>query len=127
MQELLTSPWPWYIAGPLIGLMVPALLILGGKLFGVSSNYRHICAATMPANNSFFKYDWKRQGGSNLVFVLGVLLGGFLAGTFMTPADMQIDLSAATVEDLRELGIDEVSGWVPAELFSWSALTSLPG
>ena len=24
----LTSTWPWYVAGPLIGLIVPALLLL---------------------------------------------------------------------------------------------------
>ena len=25
MLELLSEPWPWYVAGPLIGLMVPVL------------------------------------------------------------------------------------------------------
>jgi hypothetical protein len=29
--ELIRQPWPWYIAGPLVGLTVPALLILGNK------------------------------------------------------------------------------------------------
>jgi hypothetical protein len=27
--EFIRQPWPWYIAGPLVGLTVPALLILG--------------------------------------------------------------------------------------------------
>jgi hypothetical protein len=27
MMNLLYEPWPWYIAGPLIGLMVPLLLL----------------------------------------------------------------------------------------------------
>ena len=27
-------PLPWYIAGTLIGLMVPALLLVGNKAFG---------------------------------------------------------------------------------------------
>ena len=34
-MEWILQPWPWYIAGPLIGLMVPALLLLSGKTFGV--------------------------------------------------------------------------------------------
>ena len=38
-MELLKQPLPWYIAGPLIGLMVPALLIMGNKSFGLSSSY----------------------------------------------------------------------------------------
>jgi hypothetical protein len=30
---------PWYIAGPLVGLTVPALLILGNKSFGIMVLY----------------------------------------------------------------------------------------
>ena len=50
MLELLSEPWPWYVAGPLIGLMVPLLLWAGGE-FGVSENLRHICAAVLPTRN----------------------------------------------------------------------------
>jgi hypothetical protein len=32
-----STSWPWYLAGPLIGLFVPALLISGNKLFGIST------------------------------------------------------------------------------------------
>ncbi len=31
MWDLLTRPWPWYVAGPMIGLSVPVLLMLGNK------------------------------------------------------------------------------------------------
>lgn len=37
MIDLLSRPWPWYVAGPLIGLLVPVLLVLGNRQFGVSS------------------------------------------------------------------------------------------
>src|SRR5438132_9084533 len=30
----LSSPWPWYVAGLLIGLFVPALLLIGNKPLG---------------------------------------------------------------------------------------------
>ena len=30
-----SGTWPWYLAGPLIGLFVPALLIAGGTIFGL--------------------------------------------------------------------------------------------
>lgn len=58
MKELLSRPWPWYVAGPLIGLMVPLLLILGNKSFGISASLRHICAACIPTNAKYFQYDW---------------------------------------------------------------------
>ena len=48
-------PLPWYIAGPLIGLVVPALLLVGNKPFGISSNFRHVCAAVVPRRIEFFE------------------------------------------------------------------------
>ena len=72
-----------YVAGPLIGLTVPALLLINNKILGVSSSLRHhICAAVLPAGISFFKYDWKKEMW-NLFFVAGILLGGFVAVTFL--------------------------------------------
>lgn len=28
--------WPWWVAGPAIGLFVPALLLIDNRVFGVS-------------------------------------------------------------------------------------------
>ena len=127
MLDVLSSPWPWYVAGPLIGLMVPALLIVGGKMFGISSSLRHICAAVVPGNVAFFKYNWRKVGSWNLVFVVGVLIGGFIAGNWLTNPGSVIGISEATVADLQEIGITDFSGLVPSELISWSGLASLPG
>ncbi|NJM26005.1 MAG: YeeE/YedE family protein, partial [Bacteroidia bacterium] len=30
-MKLLYEPWPWYLTGVVLGLMVPALLIIGNK------------------------------------------------------------------------------------------------
>lgn len=77
-MDFLDRPWPWYVAGPLIGLFVPLLLLLGGREFGVSAAFRHMCAAALPGKAGFFRYDWRREGLWNLAFVLGIALGGFL-------------------------------------------------
>src|SRR3990170_3818127 len=82
ISSIVREPWPWYIAGPLIGLTVPALLILGNKSFGISSSLRHICASCFPANIKFFKYDWKKEAW-NLYFVGGIFLGGIVAAAFL--------------------------------------------
>ena len=29
MIEILRQPWPWWVSGPLLGLTVPVLLLLG--------------------------------------------------------------------------------------------------
>ena len=126
MLDFLSQPWPWYIAGPLIGLVVPALLFLGGKQFGVSANLRHLCAATIPGPVEFFKYDWKKSGLWNLTFVLGVAIGGFIAHTLLFSPD-PIAISEATKADLAGLGLTDLNGLVPQEVFSWSGLLTLPG
>ena len=126
MMELLASPWPWYVAGPLIGLIVPALLVIGGKMFGISANLRTACAIVAPGKVEFFKFDWKRAGGWNLAFSLGILIGGFLAATLLANPD-PIAISAATKMDLAALGITDFSGLVPSDLFSWENVLTLKG
>lgn len=125
MLEIIKQPWPWYVAGPLIGLTVPILLIIGNKSFGISSSLRHICAACIPANISFFKYDWKKEVW-NLFFVLGILFGGMIAAHFLANSNpVQVNPKLAT--ELSGYGITDYSGLVPNQLFNWQALLSLKG
>jgi uncharacterized protein len=125
MLELIKNPWPWYVAGPLIGLTVPTLLILGNKSFGISSNLRHICAACFPADIDFFKYDWRKESW-NLFFIAGIVIGGFVAANLLADPN-EIVISESTIADLKSLGITQFSGLMPADLFNWNNLFSLKG
>lgn len=118
--DWLRQPWPWYVAGPLIGLTVPLLLILGNKSFGVSSSLRHACAI-LPTRVPYFRYDWRSAGGWNLAFAAGIVIGGFVGGTLLAnPADLRLDES--TRQDLAALGVSFEGNFVPLELFGASAL-----
>lgn len=123
--EILKQPWPWYVAGPLIGLTVPVLLLIGNKSFGISSSLRHICAACIPAKIPFFSYDWKKEAW-NLVFVLGILLGGFVAVHLLGNTDPVV-VNPRLEKELSGYGIHNYHSLVPVELFNWSALLSLRG
>ncbi|HNE28597.1 MAG TPA: YeeE/YedE family protein, partial [Saprospiraceae bacterium] len=116
-MELLSQPWPWWAAGIIIGLTVPALLMLGNKHFGISANLRHICAACVPANIKFFQYEWKKEVW-NFFFVGGILFGSVAATLwFQNPEPVQIHPQLAA--DLGEKGIANIEGLVPEDLFSW--------
>jgi uncharacterized membrane protein YedE/YeeE len=119
-MEIIKQPWAWYVAGPLIGLAVPALLLLGNKSFGVSSSLRHICAACLPANIPFFRYDWKKEAW-NLVFVTGILLGGILSIQFLSnPAPVRVNPELTT--ELAGYGISDLNSLVPRDIMNWQSV-----
>jgi uncharacterized membrane protein YedE/YeeE len=78
-MDFILKTWDWYIAGPLIGLFVPLLLIIGNKAFGISSSFMHVCSIILPDNKKkLLNYDndkhaWKFH------FVIGILIGGFVS------------------------------------------------
>ena len=126
MIAALRAPWPWYVAGPLIGLMVPALLLVGNRSFGISSNLRHLCAMVAPKRIAFFDYDWRRSGGWNLAFALGITLGGFIAVRLLD-AGSTVTIAPAARASLASLGVHTFTGLVPRELFTWTALLTWRG
>lgn len=125
LLEWLRQPWPWYVAGPIIGLLVPLLLWLGNYQFGVSGNLRHLCAALLPTRRvDYFRYDWKGAGAWNLLFAAGIAVGGFVGGRLLARPD--IALSEGLRRQLGALGITDLHGLVPSQIFSWTQLLSLP-
>lgn len=125
MIEFIKQPWPWYVAGPLIGLTVPALLILGNKTFGISLSLRHICASCFPSGIKFFQYDWKKEIW-NLIFVLGIFIGGIIATMFFANPN-PVEVHPELVEELRSYGITDYNHLVPQEIMNWSNLFTLKG
>jgi uncharacterized protein len=125
MLEFLKQPWPWYVAGPLIGLVVPILLIVGNKSFGISSSLRHVCAACVPAKIPFFQYNWKREAW-NLFFVAGILVGGVIAATLLANPD-SVKVHPALAEELSGYGVTQYNQLMPVEIMNWDSLLTLRG
>ena len=125
MPEAITQPWPWWAGGLIIGLTVPALLILGNKHFGISANLRHACAACFPADIRFFKYDWKKEVW-NFFFVGGIIVGAFIATQYLSdPVPVKVD--DRLLNELKTYGIEDHSRLLPAELFSLQSLFTIRG
>jgi len=125
MIEYLKQPWAWYVAGPLIGLTVPALLLIGNKTFGISSSLRHVCASCIPANIPFFKYDWKKEVW-NLFFVFGIFLGGAIAINLLSNPN-PVEVNPKLASELASYGITNFNNLVPEDIFNWQSLFTLKG
>jgi uncharacterized membrane protein YedE/YeeE len=125
MIEFITAPWPWWFSGIIISSIM-FLLIYFGQSFGFSSNLRTICAAAgLGKKTKFFDFNWKSQLW-NLVFLVGAVLGGFIAKTYLSN-DMPVQISEKTITDLGLLGFSAPESVQPKELFSMEALFSLKG
>ncbi|MBN8575988.1 MAG: YeeE/YedE family protein [Cytophagales bacterium] len=125
MPEFITQPWSWYVSGALIGLTVPALLLLGNKHFGISSSLRHICAACFPGKVPFFNYNWKREAW-NLFFVAGIVAGAALAVNFFSN-HQPVQVAPQTVQALSALGVATDGNLVPHSIFNFSNVFTLKG
>jgi len=124
--EWISQPWPWYVAGPIISVVMLSLILMG-KTFGLSSNLRTMCSVLGGGKNcEYFDFDWKQQAW-NLVFALGLIIGGFIAQEFMSD-DQPIQLAKATTEKLAAYDIDVQSNeLLPSKVFNWSNVLSIQG
>ncbi|TVQ40466.1 MAG: YeeE/YedE family protein [Spirochaetaceae bacterium] len=122
MLGLLSQSWPWYVTGPLLGLMVPLLLMLGNKQFGVSSSLQHMCAAALPLKAGYFQYNWKEQAW-NLALVAGVVAGAAIA-VLVLDGGRAPAISNSARALFASWGVVSVDALQPAELFSLEHLFS---
>lgn len=125
MNDISGPALPWYIAGPIVGLMVPLALLIGNRRWGVSSSFRHLCSAVSPVKPPFLRYDWKKEAW-NLFFVAGAVVGGFVTAQWIPNAAVP-DINPKTVDAIRALGFESPRGLVPGEVFAFSMLATWRG
>ena len=115
-MDLIFEPWPWYVSGPMIAVIM-LLLLMSGKNFGMSSNLRTFCTLAGAGKASdFFKIDWKAQRW-NLLVVVGAVIGGFIAMNLMS-TDAAVEVHPEIVTELHEMGFDTAGqAYLPEKLF----------
>lgn len=125
LLHLLQQPWGWLFSGFVIALVMLTLLFFG-NVFGLSTTYRTICTLAGAGKNiPFFKMDWRAQRW-NLTFAAGIILGGWIAATFLLAKNGPM-IAPATLEFLRNNGwtLDPASpnnAFLPPQLFGEEAL-----
>ena len=125
MLEIIKQPWPWYASGTAIAVIM-VLLLFFGKSFGFSSNLRTICSIAGAGKHiKFFNFDWKKQRW-NLLFLLGAILGGWLARTYLS-SPQPLQLSGNTIADLQAIGIPFDGEFNPLAVFGTGAAFTVKG
>lgn len=121
-MEFIFEPWPWYVSGPLIALIM-FLLIFMGRRFGMSSNLETMCAICGAGKRSdYFDFDWRSRRW-NLLVVLGAAIGGFI-GAHLLSENTTVAINPVTIEKLNELGFTSAGeAYLPEKLFSLAALS----
>lgn len=124
--EILSQPWHWALSGLMI-VFVMFLLLRSGQHFGISKSFETLC--TIGGAGKFSDYlnvNWKDRSWL-LVFSIGTVIGGYLAGQVFPNPD-PVAISDATIQDLAQLGFDTpTAALIPTELFNWASLGTTTG
>jgi uncharacterized membrane protein YedE/YeeE len=125
-MDFILQPWAWYIGGPLIAISL-LLYFYFGKNFGVSTNFETLCSMAGAGKFSdYFKKDWKERDFA-LLFVIGLIIGGFISATYLIP-NQTIALNPKTIQELTDLGFSNVGNqYFPDEIFGEDIFFSLKG
>jgi uncharacterized membrane protein YedE/YeeE len=76
--------------------------------------------------SDYFKKDWKERDFA-LLFVIGLIIGGFIAAIYLIP-NQAIDLNPKTVQELADLGfLNGGNQYFPNEIFGVEAFSSIKG
>jgi uncharacterized membrane protein YedE/YeeE len=126
MIEFISQPWPWWVGGIMISIVM-LLMLLAGRRFGISSSLETLCTVGGAGKiTSFFAKDWEIDSW-RLFFAGGSILGGVIAHFFFKSPDF-ILLSPDTAAFLAANGIQtETTSLAPPEIFNWGSFASLKG
>jgi len=123
IDELLLIKWHWAFSGFMVSLVMLGLILLG-KSFGLSSTYRTFCAFMGGGKISdFFRFDFRSQLW-NILFIVGVIIGGFIASEFFFDIK-SIVIDKQAVQFLKSAGFlnhtSKIETLLPPELFNLNA------
>jgi hypothetical protein len=75
-EAIFVNPWPWWAAGPIIGLCVVAMYLLANKPLGVSTGFGTVCGIALRTplfRSGEYAQSWR------VTFLVGILFGALAA------------------------------------------------
>ena len=125
MITIFSQPWPWYVSGLAIAVIL-SILLFSGKTFGFSANLSNICSMMgLGKQVNYFNFNWKKQQW-NLWFLVGSIIGGYIAAHYLQ-SHQPLSLSKETIQDLKKLNIPFDGNLEPGTIFNWGYLFTVRG
>jgi uncharacterized membrane protein YedE/YeeE len=82
-EAIFVTPWPFWVGGIAIGLLVPALYYYQNIALGVSTGYGNFLKLFLGKSRSYRwlnKDTFKDPVGWRLYFIVGMIMGAFVSG-----------------------------------------------
>ena len=77
---LFVEPWPFWLGGVIIGLVVPLLYYYYNTALGVSTGYGNLVKITIRPNHlKWIKSKFAETWSWRVYFIIGIILGGFIS------------------------------------------------
>ncbi|HPF18305.1 MAG: YeeE/YedE thiosulfate transporter family protein [Bacillota bacterium] len=98
LRMLFVEPWPWWLGGIAIGLLVPLLYYFLNTALGVSTGYGNLVKLFLPRSklkwlntDTYAKiFNWR------FYFIAGMILGGFLSARVSGGAFLSTEMGLFT-------------------------------
>ena len=81
VKAIFVDPWPFWVGGVLIGLLVPALYYYQNTALGVSTGYGNLVKMAIPPSRKlkWIKKDYAETFSWRVYFIVGIVIGGFIS------------------------------------------------
>jgi uncharacterized membrane protein YedE/YeeE len=102
LHTLLVEPWPWWLGGIAIGLLVPLMYFFLNTALGVSTGYGNLVKLFLPRSKLKWLHTATYANVFNwrFYFIAGMILGGFLSARFSGGALLTSEMGLFT-ENVR--------------------------
>ncbi len=79
-EYLFVRPWPFWVGGLIIGLLVPLLYYVYNTALGVSTGYGNLAKIIFPSHHlKWFQSKFQETFSWRVYFIIGIIIGGFLS------------------------------------------------
>jgi uncharacterized protein len=98
VKAIFVDPWPFWVGGVLIGLLVPALYYYQNTALGVSTGYGNLVKMIIPPSRKlkWINKDYAETVSWRVFFIVGIIIGGFISALLSGSAGLTTQMGIFT-------------------------------